>query len=76
LSPVDTDFWLILLPSLSFSKEIKPQETDYSNKDFWASHPSKIDEADFTPNDIKPTSQEYDVDVFFIHPTSFIETSV
>jgi len=47
-------------------------EPDYSNLDYWASHPYKHDNADSIP---KPLKTEYHpdstVDIFFIHPTTY-----
>jgi hypothetical protein len=44
---------------------------DYSNLDFWASHPWKKDPADSIPASIKDRTQDSLVDVFFIHPTTY-----
>jgi len=45
---------------------------DYSISTNWASHPDIDDNADRVPNDKFTDNQEIaDVDVFFVHPTSF-----
>ena len=60
---------LFTFPSLLFSQE----SLDYSNVGLWAALPTKVDSADYTPNgytDLQSTAQ---VDVFFIHPTSYLK---
>ncbi|GLR17839.1 DUF3089 domain-containing protein [Portibacter lacus] len=45
---------------------------DYSDLKYWAASPLKKDNADRTPGDIyKDHQDEADVDVFFLHPTSY-----
>jgi len=46
---------------------------DYSNLNYWASHPWKIDAADNIPSSIQNKNQDSLVDVFFIHPTTYTE---
>ena len=51
---------------------------DYSNLDYWAAHPDKWDPSDSVPAPLRSSAQlqqeeprDSDVDVFFIHPTTF-----
>ena len=48
---------------------------DYSNKDIWAALPTKKDLADRVPmgSNLKDLQAQADVDVFFIHPTTFLK---
>lgn len=45
---------------------------DYSNIDYWASHPWKIDAADNIPKSILNKNIDSLADVFFLHPTTYI----
>lgn len=45
---------------------------DYSNIDYWASHPWKIDAADNVPSSVINKKIDSVVDVFFLHPTTYI----
>ncbi len=47
-------------------------EPDYSNPRFWAASPFKEDTSDSIPRFLKDEQREERVDVFFIHPTSYI----
>jgi hypothetical protein len=49
----------------------KVSTPDYSNLNFWASHPWKKDPADSIPAAIKDRTRDSLVDVFFIHPTTY-----
>lgn len=49
---------------------------DFSNLNYWASHPWKIDAADNVPSSIQNKIQDSLVDVFFIHPTTYIDPSM
>lgn len=49
-------------------------EPDYNNLNFWASHPWKQDPADSTPLPLqKAIIIDSSVDVFFLHPTTYVE---
>ncbi len=49
-------------------------QIDYSNLAHWAAHPDKTDMADISPNeDITDEQERAIADVFFIHPTTFIQ---
>jgi len=49
---------------------------DYSNLNFWASHPWKKDPADYIPLDIKVKNIDSLADVFFIHPTTYTDITM
>ena len=45
---------------------------NYGQLDLWAAHPDKIDSADLTPSsDFLDRQIEAEVDVFFLHPTTY-----
>jgi hypothetical protein len=46
-------------------------EPDYSNLDFWAAFPFKVDASDNVPAFLKDELKDTRADVFFIHPTSY-----
>jgi hypothetical protein len=50
-----------------------PNYTDLSN---WAAHPSKWDYSDSVPAFVKKNSCDTSVDVFFLHPTTYIKNLV
>ena len=73
---------LLLLLSIgcSSSKLSEPiiydtvSEVNYGEIENWASHPSKNDLGDAIPNSKDPAQyDDFPVDVFFIHPTTFTE---
>jgi hypothetical protein len=45
-------------------------EPDYSQPEYWASHPDKRDPADSVPKPLRGTDTQKTVDVFFLHPTT------
>ncbi len=56
-----------------FAELTPPTAPDYSNRDHWAALPDKKDFADVLPDDTVTDRQaNAAVDVFFIHPTSFL----
>lgn len=49
---------------------------DYSNLDYWAAHPQKKDPSDSLPSQLAKNFHPIDkVDVFFIHPTTYLDTN-
>src|SRR5205085_10789837 len=46
---------------------------DYSDLYYWAAHPSKWDPSDSIPNFLKDNGCDTSVDVFFLHPTTYIK---
>ncbi|MDB5222974.1 MAG: hypothetical protein JWN83_1641 [Chitinophagaceae bacterium] len=49
---------------------------DYSNLDYWASHPWKADAADNIPSSIQDKKKDSLADVFFIHPTTYTDLAM
>lgn len=61
------------LPQGSFNKAILPTAPDYSDPANWAALPERVDEADALPVEtLRDQQGEAKVDVFFLHPTSYI----
>ncbi|MES1215780.1 MAG: DUF3089 domain-containing protein [Bacteroidota bacterium] len=62
------------IPNYTFhSGDGKP---DYANLDYWAAHPDKKDPADSLPKALKHDyKSDSSVDVFFIHPTSYTDST-
>jgi hypothetical protein len=44
---------------------------DYSNLDYWAAHPYKLDLSDSVSKPLRKQVRDSTVDVFFIHPTTY-----
>lgn len=68
-------FKTAMKPPASFSETTPPGPPDYTNLDHWAALPGRDDPADFTPSGVTDQQDTAPVDVFFIHPTTFIEGS-
>lgn len=59
-----------------YEKESLNEVPDYSNLSYWAAHPNKKNPSDSTPNNlISNLGIEKNVDVFFVYPTSYLDTS-
>lgn len=59
---------------ISFETAPRPTAPDYSDPNSWAALPDKADYADYVPGDtIKDRQANAAVDVFFIHPTTFLQ---
>ncbi|HTF80565.1 MAG TPA: DUF3089 domain-containing protein, partial [Cytophagales bacterium] len=55
------------------NKKVKaPEEPDYSQLTYWAAHPAKLDPSDSIPAFAKTQKRDTVVDVFFVHPTSYL----
>jgi hypothetical protein len=49
---------------------------DYSQMQYWAAHPDKKDPSDSLPKPLKKDAQISDkADIFFVHPTSYLDTN-
>jgi len=60
-------------PKKAYTPDLIPKAPDYSNEANWAALPQKTDPADSTPQpDIKDNQQNAPVDVFFLHPTTYV----
>ncbi len=56
----------------SFNEQQIPAIPDYADSDNWAALPTKKDNADRTPtNNLKDKQATAEVDVFFLHPTTY-----
>ncbi len=58
----------------SFQKSPVPEAPNYSSLQHWAAHPNKKDPSDKVPRPLRKlkSATKYKVDVFFLHPTIFI----
>jgi hypothetical protein len=64
-----------LKPERSYAEIPPPAEPDYSNLDSWAALPDRKDAADVLPGgDVQDRQQTAEVDVFFVHPTTYFGT--
>jgi len=59
-------------PAQAFDPKKTPPPTDYSQLNNWAAHPDKKDPADRTPAGLRDEQANAAVDVFFIHPTTYL----
>jgi hypothetical protein len=55
-----------------YRDDISPSSPDYSLQKNWASLPSKLDSADAAPDSEANNQDSAKVDVFFIHPTTYL----
>lgn len=58
-------------PRGAYSPDAAPLAPDYSQDTYWAALPWKEDEADLTPDGLSDRQAEAEVDVFFLHPTTY-----
>ena len=60
-------------PTMAFDKNKIPATPQYADLKYWAAHPDKSDPADLVPANagLKDEQATADVDVFFIHPTTY-----
>ena len=59
-------------PVTSFAETAPPKAPDYFNRNHWAALPDKEDGADFTPPGLIDEQANASVDVFFVHPTTYL----
>ena len=62
-------------PATTFAETATPPAPDYSNPQHWAALPAREDAADFTPEGISDGQADATVDVFFVHPTTFLSST-
>lgn len=60
------------IPALSSGAAPAP---DYASLDAWAAHPHKADLSDSLPAPYRPRVVDTTVDVFFLHPTSYLDSN-
>jgi hypothetical protein len=66
----------LTVPKFDFDESLIVKPVNYGSLDFWAAHPKKLDGADVSPTGFNFDRQEdAEVDVFFVHPTTFISSS-
>lgn len=58
-------------PKGVFDNTAVPAAPDYSSDQCWAALPWRLDAADLTPQGLKDEQAEAEVDVFFLHPTTY-----
>jgi len=62
-------------PATAFSETPAPAAPDYKNPQHWAALPGRDDAADFTPEGVSDGQASADVDVFFVHPTTYLSSA-
>jgi hypothetical protein len=62
-----------LKPKGDFTATKVPKEPDYGALQYWAAHPDKKDLADKVPNGLRDEQATANVDVFFVHPTTYLD---
>ena len=70
-----TAFQAYVKPSTAFAETTPPDAPDYKNPDHWAALPGREDAADFTPQGISDAQASAEVDVFFVHPTTYLSSA-
>jgi len=68
-------FKTFVKPATTFAETAAPPAPDYSNPQHWAALPDREDAADFTPEGISDGQADAAVDVFFVHPTTFLSSA-
>lgn len=58
-------------PRQSFSSALVPVAPDYSQDRYWAALPWAKDAADLTPDGLNNNQNKAEIDVFFLHPTTY-----
>ena len=65
-------FRAMLAPGESFAATIPPPAPDYADLEAWASLPDRADAVDVAPPGYEDAQARALVDVFFVHPTTYI----
>jgi len=71
VGPMKIGIWF-LRPSHTFAEQKQAPTPDYSKENNWAALPQKDDLADYRPEGILADTLLKNVDVFFIHPTGYL----
>lgn len=71
IGPQKIGLWF-LKPSHSFAEQVQAPTPDYSQAENWAALPQIADFADYRPEGIAADTLLKKVDVFFIHPTGYL----
>ena len=65
-----------LKPEMTFAEATPPAAPDYTQAQWWAALPDREDAADVVPSsDVQDIQSTAEVDVFFVHPTTFFGTA-
>jgi hypothetical protein len=65
-----------LKPEMTFAEATPPAAPDYTQPQWWAALPDREDAADVVPSsDVQDIQATAEVDVFFVHPTTFFGTA-
>lgn len=70
-----TAFRAYVKPADAFAETVPPDAPDYDNPDHWAALPDRDDAVDFTPEGVSDGQASADVDVFFVHPTTYLSSA-
>jgi len=62
-------------PSTTFAETVPPAAPDYFDPEHWAALPDREDGADFTPPGVSDGQANAGVDVFFVHPTTYLNSA-
>ena len=62
-------------PATAFTDTIAPPAPDYSKPEHWAALPERKDAADLTPEGVIDSQADAEVDVFFVHPTTYLNST-
>lgn len=62
-------------PAATFAQTAPPQAPDYAKSEHWAALPHRADAADFVPDGFSDGQAKAGVDVFFIHPTTYLSSA-
>ena len=59
-----------------YEKEVLSEVPDYSNLSYWAAHPNKKNPSDSIPKNIEINRiKSKEIDVFFVYPTSYLDST-
>lgn len=70
-----TAFKAYVKPAKDFAETIAPAAPDYKKPEHWAALPDREDAADFTPEGVNDGQAGAIVDVFFVHPTTYLSSA-
>ncbi len=62
-------------PDHAFDASLTPTAPDYADDKNWAALPGIEDPSDSVPEGVTDTNKRYDIPVFFVHPTSYINSA-
>lgn len=70
-----TAFQAYVKPATAFAETVAPAAPDYKKPEHWAALPDRDDAADFTPEGVNDGQARALVDVFFVHPTTYLSSA-